>query len=74
MLSRVIIKLYSVELIHTVEFFDNQVTGISISVGRIIFSIVVSLGFVHNLCHRCLKLLLVGLILQLLHKQQIRVR
>lgn len=36
---RLIIRLYAVELIHTILPFDSHVSGINITVGIIIFSI-----------------------------------
>lgn len=43
-----------VELIQTLLFFESQVSGISIIVGIIIFSIVEDLGFVRSLLRMCL--------------------
>lgn len=37
--ARLIIRLYTVVLIHIILFFDNHVRGISIAVGIIIFNI-----------------------------------
>lgn len=37
--AMVMIRLYVVELIHSMFFFDSHVSGISIIVGKIIFSI-----------------------------------
>lgn len=48
-----IIRLYTVELIHVMLFFDSHVSGISIVVGKIIFNILVNLGYVHNQPRRC---------------------
>lgn len=52
-LSRLIMRPYTVGLIQIMVCFDSHTRGISIAVGRIIFSIVVGLGFVHGQCHRC---------------------
>lgn len=47
-------RLYSVVLIHIVEFLDNHVMGISMIVGKMIFNIAGGLSFVRSLGHMCL--------------------
>lgn len=64
-------KLWQEVLIHNSEFFDSQVTGMSMIVGRIIFSIVGGLSFVRNLSRRCLIPGLVRPDLWLLRKRRI---
>lgn len=49
-----------VRLIHNMLFLENHVVGNSMIVGRIIFSIGVSLGCGYNLDHIYLRLRLVG--------------
>jgi len=46
--SILISRLWAVELIQIILFFENHVMGISMIVGIIIFSIVKGLGFVHS--------------------------
>ena len=46
--SMLISRLWTVELIQIILFFENHVIGISIIVGIMIFSIVGGLGFVHS--------------------------
>lgn len=70
----VIARLYVVELIHIMFFFDNHVRGINIIVGRIIFNILISLGFVRDRVHMYWKLLLVMINQVLLHRLQIPVK
>lgn len=49
------------ELIHIILFFDKHVSGINIIVGKMIFSILVSLDFVHGLFRMCLTLPPIGI-------------
>lgn len=67
---RLIAKLYVVELIQIMLLFESHVSGISIIVGIIIFSIGEGLGFVHDLVRMYLILLLVGIGLELLRRLQ----
>lgn len=55
-LIRLMIKPCIVMLIHMVLLLDNQVSGMSIAVGTMIFSIEVSLGFVRGLVRMYLTL------------------
>lgn len=48
-----------VKLIHNILLLENHVVGNSMTVGRIIFSIGVSLGYGYNLGHMYLRLRLV---------------
>ena len=61
-------RLWEVELIQIMLFFDSQVRGTSITVGIISFSIVGGLDFGRSLVHRCLRLLLEELGLMRPHK------
>ena len=48
-------RLCDVVLIHIVDLLDNQVVGMSMIVGMMIFSIVIDLDFLRNQFRRYLK-------------------
>lgn len=52
----VISRLCDVVLIHIVGLLDNQMVGMSMTVGKIIFNIVADLSFVRNQFRRCWRL------------------
>lgn len=51
--ARLIIRLCTVVLIHTILFFDSHVRGMSIAVGIIIFNIGEDWDFAHNPFRMC---------------------
>lgn len=55
-LRRLIMRLYTVELIQIMLCFESHTRGISMIVGIIIFNIVKGSGFVHSQFHRYLTL------------------